>query len=164
MRFRPGLPADADSLSALANEASNWHPSDDEERSDRQRLRARLANPDVWCQVAEDDGKAIGYVALTPAWTSEEPGEAIPGLGHLWHLFVSPPWWGSGVAPRLLSAAVEEASRRGYEAMNLWAPRRNARALAFYEREGWRATGAERRSQKSNPEVELVEYRRALPG
>jgi GNAT superfamily N-acetyltransferase len=163
MKFRPGLPTDADSLSALANEASNWHASDDEERRDRAQLRTRLADPEVWCQVAEEDGKTVGYVAFTPAWTREEPRERIPGLGHLWHLFVLPPWWGSGIATKLLGAATAEARERGYEAMNLWAPRRNARALRFYEREGWRATGSVRGAE-SHPEVELVEYRLALPG
>jgi GNAT superfamily N-acetyltransferase len=163
MKFRPGLPADADLLTTLAGEASTWHPSADQERRERERLRARLADPDVWCQVAEDGGNAVGYVVLTPAWTREEPRERIPGLGHLWHLFVLPAWWGSGVGTRLLAAATAEARDRGYRAVNLWAPRRNPRALAFYEREGWLAAGRTRRSE-SDPSLELVEYRLVLPG
>jgi GNAT superfamily N-acetyltransferase len=122
MKFRPGLPTDADSLSALAKRHLTGI---------RQMRRS-------------------GVIANV-------------GLAHLWYLYVRPRWWGSGVAARLLSAAVVEAHARGYEVMNLWAPRANPRALAFYEREGWRATGAERRS-RSDASVELVEYRLALPG
>jgi GNAT superfamily N-acetyltransferase len=164
MKFRPGLPTDADSLSALANEASDWHPSDEEEQRDRQRLRTQLADPDVWCQLADEDGQAVGWILVSPLAVGEQGVERrVPGLAHLWYLYVRPRWWGSGVAARLLSAAVVEAHARGYEVMNLWAPRANPRALAFYEREGWRATGAERRS-RSDASVELVEYRLALPG
>jgi GNAT superfamily N-acetyltransferase len=75
-------------------------------------------------------------------------------------LFVRPPWWGSGLAARLHGLAVQEAGLRGYEALRLHTPAGNARARAFYEREGWHAVG------RPIPEpllgLDLVEYRRDL--
>jgi hypothetical protein len=91
MKFRPGLPSDADSLAVAMGEASSWHPPSDVEQRERERLRARLADSEVWCRIAEED---------------------------------------SG---------------------------------PFYEREGWRETGAHRYAE-SDKSLELVEYRLALSG
>jgi GNAT superfamily N-acetyltransferase len=102
----------------------------------------------------------VGYAALTPARTREEPRRPIAGLGHLWHLFVVPAWWGRGVATHLLAEAMSEAERRRYTAARLWTPRANARARAFYLREGWRETGAEMFAE--DLQLDLVEYRRML--
>ena len=52
-------------------------------------------------------GEPAGHVAITQAREREEPRPDIPGLAHLWMLFVRPPWWGSGLATRL------NAPRRG---------------------------------------------------
>ena len=55
---------------------------------------------------------------------------------------------------------MEEATRRGYARMRLFTPAGQARARAFYEREGWRTDGV------IMPEpllgLDLVEYRREL--
>ena len=47
---------------------------------------------------------------FTQAREREEPRPDIPGLAHLWMLFVRPPWWGSGLAAQLNGLAVEEAA------------------------------------------------------
>ena len=104
--------------------------------------------------------QSAGHVAFTQAREREEPRPDIPGLAHLWMLFVRPPWWGSGLAGRLNGLAVGEAAARGYAAIRLHTPAGNARARAFYEREGWSTDGA------AIPEpllgLDLVEYRRDL--
>jgi GNAT superfamily N-acetyltransferase len=84
----------------------------------------------------------------------------IPGRAHLWMLFVRPPWWGSGLARRLQRLALEEAGRRGYDAIRLYTPSGAARARAFYEREGWlREAGS---FEEPLLGLDLVEYRRVL--
>jgi GNAT superfamily N-acetyltransferase len=124
------------------------------------RMRERLAQPDAWCMLAESGGEAAGHVALLAARTREEPPAPIPGLAHLWMLFVRRAWWGSGLAPRLLALAVEEARARGFTAMRLYTPAGQARARAFYEREGWSSDG--RAEFEPMLGLDLVEYRRAL--
>ncbi len=97
---------------------------------------------------------------LCPARTIGEVRAPISGLAHLWHLFVARRWWGTGAAVELHGAAIEEARRAGYREAMLRTPRDNARARAFYEREGWRPSGAELFTHDLH--LDLVEYRRML--
>jgi GNAT superfamily N-acetyltransferase len=127
---------------------------------DYARIRANLILPDTWCLIAEDDGAPAGHVAFTPARTRTEPREPLPGLAHLWMLFLRPPWWGTGLARELLARAVEEAAARGYEAMRLETPAGAGRARAFYVREGWTAAGVPVHAPALG--LDVVEYRRAL--
>ena len=124
------------------------------------RIREGLELPSTWALLALSGGEPAGHVAITQAREREEPRPDIPGLAHLWMLFVRPPWWGSGLASRLNALAVEQAATRGYGAMRLHTPAGNLRARAFYEREGWRTDGV------PTPEpmlgLDLVEYRRDL--
>jgi len=124
------------------------------------RIREGLERPSTWALLALSGAEPAGHVAITQAREREEPRPDIPGLAHFWMLFVRPPWWGSGLAARLNGLAVQEAEKRGYEALRLHTPAGNVRARAFYEREGWHAVGG------PIPEpllgVDLVEYRRDL--
>jgi GNAT superfamily N-acetyltransferase len=170
LSFRPGGRDDAATLARVLLEAfgtyrdwahAGWSPSIDVSARERERLQARLGDSDYWCLVAEHGEEAAGYVILMPGFT-RELRERIPGLAHIWHIFVRPAWWGSGVAARLMGKAVTEAGRRGYGEARLWTPRDNARARAFYRREGWRESGAERYA--ADVDLQLVEYRRPLHG
>ena len=124
------------------------------------RIREGLARPSTWALLALAGDEPAGHVAITQARERAEPRPDIPGLAHFWMLFVRQPWWGSGLAVRLNGLAVQEAERRGYQALRLHTPAGNARGRAFYEREGWHAAGA------PIPEpllgLDLVEYRRHL--
>jgi len=124
------------------------------------RIREGLERPSTWALLALAGDEPAGHVAITQARERAEPRPDIPGLAHFWMLFVRPPWWGSGLAARLNGLAVQEARRRGYEALRLHTPAGNARARAFYEREGWHTSG------EPIPEpllgLDLVEYRRDL--
>jgi GNAT superfamily N-acetyltransferase len=68
-------------------------------------------------------------------------GEPIPGVAHLGALFVDREWWGRGVAPALLRAAVREMTARGFERGRLIVPEGHRRARALYAREGWEPVG-----------------------
>jgi GNAT superfamily N-acetyltransferase len=167
--YRVGEPRDAAALAAVALEAfatycdwapDAWSPAGKPGAHEAELLGERLALPGYWCLFGEFEGQPVAYVVLRPAVTTGDNPEPIRGLGHLWHLFVRSAWWGSGVATRLLAEAMEEARRRDYTGARLWTPRDNARARAFYEREGWHATGAEHYS--ADLDLQLLEYRRPL--
>jgi len=124
-------------------------------------IRERLKQTTTWCAMAVgEDGEPAGHVGITHASERDRPHVRIPGRAHLWMLFVRPPWWGTGLAARLHRLALEEAARQGYETIRLYTPAGQARARAFYEREGWAAAG------RPFPEpllgLDLMEYRRAL--
>jgi GNAT superfamily N-acetyltransferase len=74
-------------------------------------------------------------------------------------LYVVPEAWGTGVAQRLMEAALDAMRERGATEAILWVVEGNDRARRFYEREGWALDGEVRASQLGPSEVR---YRRAL--
>jgi GNAT superfamily N-acetyltransferase len=71
------------------------------------------------------------------SWASRR---VVPGVAHLWQLFVLPGWWGRGVAASLHAAAISEMRARGYERGRVFTPSLHTRARRFYERRGWTLT------------------------
>ena len=126
-----------------------WAPPDAIAR--RQRTSERLADPRTWATVALSGGAPVGHVAFVPGSERSvvQPRRAdaerpvVPGLCHLWQLFVLPEWWGRGVAPLLHDAATGAMRAQGYERARLFTPSLHARARRFYERRGWTLTGEE---------------------
>ena len=144
---------------------SGWAPPD--MSADRERTAGLIAHDTTWALMAFIDGAPAGHVAFFPARrrTAGAPAgdwrrrEVIPGLAHLWQLFVLPEWWGRGVAPVLHDAAIAEMRSRGYRRTRLFTPALHARARRFYERRGWTATDAEWNEFLG---LYLVEYRLEL--
>lgn len=128
---------------------------------DEQKVRTRLVSPDVWFTVATDANHVVGVAAALSAYPPGLP-TPIPRLAALWLLFVEPRRWGRGVANELMRAALAAVHDRGFTSARLYTPRDHARARAFYERWGWRATGTGFFSD--NLALPLVEYRVELTG
>jgi GNAT superfamily N-acetyltransferase len=165
--IRPATLADVPVLSQTVREGfegyraflpPGWEPPAEE--FEDARIIQRLGLDDTWCQIALDGSRPAGHVAFLAAREYTEDRPIIPGLAHLWMLFIREPWWGSGLAPHLLALAVAEATAQGYAAMRLFTPAGQARARAFYEREGFTTTGVPRWEQMLA--FDLVEYRRDL--
>jgi GNAT superfamily N-acetyltransferase len=164
--FRTGRPEDADEIARTLEAGferyrefapEGWESPPVAE----ERIRARLSESLVWCRVAESDGAMAGHVAFMPAELHEFwPDEGDPRLAHFWQLFVREPHWGSGIAVTLHSAAVAEATARGFSSFRLYTPAAQMRARRFYEREGWSIAGAPFLEETIG--MELVEYRRPL--
>ena len=55
--------------------------------------------------------------------------------------YVDRPWHGRGIARVLMSACIAEARSRGADALWLMVYQNNARAVAFYEKSGFRRSG-----------------------
>jgi GNAT superfamily N-acetyltransferase len=158
--LRPARPEDAQVISETLQigfdgyrsfAPPGWIPPDARATTEVARVRARLMEPSTWAMVAEDGELAVGHAGYVP-----QPG--APGSAHLWQLFVRPPWWGTGVARALLEAALAAAAAEGYRRMRFFTPREQARARAFYEREGFRHTGWEAFEEAIG--LVLVEYAR----
>ncbi len=165
--LRPLTPAEAEAMAESFRQGfesfRDWAPPDwrpPAELPELDRIHEGLARPSTWGVLASEADRVAGHVAFTQAREPEGPRADIAGLAHLWQLFVRREWWGTGLAAELNRLAVAEAAARGYEAMRLHTPAGNARARAFYEREGWTTDG------NALPEpaigLDLVEYRRRL--
>jgi putative acetyltransferase len=129
VELRPYRASDEESSIALWLET--WreaYPSIDfDARVDwwRERWRTELV-PVAQIIVAEQDGALIGFVT-------------IDGTGYLDQLVVSPEHWGSSVS----KALVDEAKRLSPAGVTLKVNADNARAIRFYERNGFARTGEE---------------------
>ena len=65
-----------------------------------------------------------------------------PGQGHVVSVYVTPAYRGSGLAARMLDAAVDWArGEAGLSRLHLYVHEHNERAHAFYRRYGFRETG-----------------------
>jgi len=104
----------------------------------RERWRTELA-PKATIMVAEQNGAPVGFVT-------------IDGNGYLDQLVVAPELWGSGVA-RLL---VDEAKRISPSGVTLLVNADNARAIRFYERNGFVHAGQDVNPTSGQPVLKMA--------
>lgn len=103
-----------------------------DEAEDRvERWRTILAGTsDSTTLVAETEDGLVGFASAGPGVDADVDTEL-----ELKALYVRAHWWGSGLGYALFSEAV------GDRAAYLWVLASNARAIAFYERQGFRLDG-----------------------
>jgi GNAT superfamily N-acetyltransferase len=169
--FRRGGPADIETIerhvqagfdSYVAFAGPDWKPPRVEH--ERARTLSLLAAPETWAMIATGPSGSAGHVAFLPGRERSAAGPpsdwqelpAVPGLAHLWQLFVLPEWWGTGVAPRLHEAARVTMVARGLTQARLYTPSAHRRGRRFYERRGWRA---QEEAYNNGLALDLVEYR-----
>jgi len=126
----------------------------------RREISEGLRNPrgDSFTRIAELDGSFAGY-CFVAAPSREQPDGST--RAELVALYVDPERWGRGVGRDLLSAALEEAAARGYEAIELWTFEANERSLLLYKRAGFHLDGGRRPFPKTG--TPTVRLSRPLP-
>ncbi len=67
-----------------------------------------------------------------------------PDTAELVAMYVDPDHWREGLGYALMEAVLERLAGLPYEEAVLWTFKENGRAIAFYERFGWRPDGAEK--------------------
>jgi ribosomal protein S18 acetylase RimI-like enzyme len=129
-KLRRGRIADLDALIALERAVFTT------DILSRRSMRHFLTSPGASLIVAEEAGKLAGYVlVLYP-----------PGSKHarLYSIAVAPHIGRRGIGPLLLAAAEQAAKRHGRTAMRLEVHEHNSRAIARYEKSGYRLFGRHR--------------------
>ena len=106
----------------------------------RERWRSELV-PKAAIVVAEQDGAPVGFVT-------------IDASGYLDQLAVAPDHWGSELATTL----VNEAKRRSPDRITLLVNQDNARAIRFYERNGFMHAGEDVNPTSGKP-VKKMEWK-----
>ncbi|HEX6149230.1 GNAT family N-acetyltransferase [Nocardioides sp.] len=130
---RPAAAADAERVAAIWEEG--WHEVHPGEVPDvlltvrtSESFAERAARRVADTRVADVDGEVVGFVMTE--------GDEVD------QVYVAPAGRGTGAAALLLQAAERLIRDAGHESAWLAVVGGNARARAFYERQGWRDEGA----------------------
>jgi GNAT superfamily N-acetyltransferase len=107
--------------------------------------------------VADDGGELQGHTAFG---TSRD-ADADDVVGEVRSFFVRPSAWRRGVGKALMAGALEGLPELGFGQATLWSFDANERANAFYEAQGFKRDGTERREEVWAGILE-VRYRRPL--
>ena len=88
----------------------------------------------------------LGFCCFSAAPDKTDRAEsAVPAgtlNGRLHSLYIDPGALGQGIGHALMSHALSTFAAWGCEHATLWVLEGNSRAISFYERQGWRCTGA----------------------
>lgn len=106
-------------------------------RATRDVLAGYLTTSGVWFDVAVTEGATAG--AVVGYCSAREYG---PGTVRLEQLYVAPQRWGSGLADDLLAAVIAHARSVAATVVDLTVNKGNTRALSYYRRRGFAATGS----------------------
>lgn len=99
----------------------------------------KLANPEIDIIIGETPlGAPVGYVMMVPP---EHPELQQGGDIELKRIYLLGPWQGSGNGRALLEQALMVAEKRGAKRVLLAVYESNARAVAFYDRAGFKHIG-----------------------
>jgi GNAT superfamily N-acetyltransferase len=101
-----------------------------------------ILDPAIVTLVVEADGRLIAYTQVTTLHTPPPcvTGEAPVEIGRF---YVDRSWHGRGLAQRLMAAARDAARDLGGRTAWLAVWERNPRAIAFYEKQGFRDVGSQ---------------------
>jgi GNAT superfamily N-acetyltransferase len=97
------------------------------------------SSTEVSTLVALVDGEVIGFAAYGAERSDLAP--AVAGRGEVYALYVHPDHWGAGAGHALMASARDALRARRCDAVSIWVLEGNARGIAFYERQGFQATG-----------------------
>ena len=101
---------------------------------------SELADPDVVTLIADEASKTLAAYAMlrrgpTPDCVSDDAAVEV------WRFYVDRPWHGSGLAQHLINAVHTTAASLGARTLWLGVWEKNDRAIAFYEKSGFRIVG-----------------------
>jgi diamine N-acetyltransferase len=169
VQIRPAGPRDALLLARLGEETFYESFAADNEPENiaayvlanfsPERQAAELADLNTVSFIAEvEDGHAIGYTKLKEG----TPPEPVPGdrVIEIARIYSRQEWIGLGVGRALMKASLEEASRRGCEAIWLGVWDQNNRAIAFYRKWGFEVVGKQSFHMGNDEQTDLVMCRR----
>ena len=148
-RLRPAEARDAAALAELAERTfrdafASQNRAEDMDAHCRKHYgegiqAAEIGDPDRTTLVCEQGNELVGYGQLR--WGNRPSCVLAAKPAEIQRLYVSSEWHGKGVAHALMNSLLDVALARGADAAWLGVWERNARALAFYEKFGFRLVG-----------------------
>lgn len=98
-----------------------------------------LADPNSLFLIAESEGQPVGFARMKEG----DPPEVITGARpiEIVRFYALKEWIGQGVGAALMSACLDEANKRGCDAIWLDVWEKNERAIRFYRKWGFEVVG-----------------------
>ena len=90
-------------------------------------------NPNAICLIAEENGKAVGYIAAQP----KEFGYRLSKYIEIENMGVSPEYRSKGIGLKLMEKCLEVAKEKGFKKAYVNAYSDNVGAVKFYEKNGF---------------------------
>jgi len=109
--------------------------------------------------VADDDGMLAGFANVGQ---SRDDDAASGKVGEVMAIYLAPDAWGKGFGRELMTAALAQLAKLGYDEVTLWVLDTNARAQRFYEAAGFRLDGAVKVDGSHGFPLREVRYCRSL--
>ncbi len=107
--------------------------------------------------LAVEDGRVCGFATSGAARDSD-----AAGWGELMAIYLDPACLGRGLGRALIADARTRLAARRFTEAVLWVLVGNERAMRFYELDGWRCDGSQRRIEIQGVMVDEIRYRRPL--
>lgn len=119
-----------------------------------QQQLSEVENPDIATLLVEQEGGLVAFSQIRrgPA----PPCVTLPAPVEVWRFYVDRAWHGRGVAPALMTSALESARALGGASAWLSVWERNPRAIAFYTKLGFRDVGSRMFLVGSDPQKDRV--------
>jgi ribosomal protein S18 acetylase RimI-like enzyme len=122
---------------------------------DRCEAALRTGQPAL---VIELDGAVVGFSTYGPSRDADDPH-----AGEVMAINLAPACWRRGLGKMLLAETVARLRQGNFTEATLWVVAGNTRARQFYEAQGWRADGHEKRdAQLTGTPLHEVRYRLRL--
>lgn len=124
------------------------------------RWAERIAKGRGHIFVAERDGRVMGVMACG---SSEDEDSDRARVGEIHVIYVHPDEWRQGHGTALEGEALRCLRKDGFDEVILWVLRGNARAMRFYEAQGFAADGATKVKRRADgTEMPVVRYHRSI--
>jgi ribosomal protein S18 acetylase RimI-like enzyme len=109
--------------------------------------------------VIADETQILGFAHIRPTRDDDEEPDLV---GEVTCIYLRPEAWGNGLGRRLMDDARSLLRDAGNTVATLWVLEGNARAIHFYEANGWIADGATKRATIADTSVTEIRYRTTL--
>lgn len=166
--IRDATPADAERLSAFGRRVFAATFAADNDPADLHAYletaytpaaqTAEIGDPAVTTLLAGEGDDWYGFAQVRATDVPECVDD--PTSLEVWRLYVDPEWHGRGVAAALMEAAYAEIRRRGGRSAWLGVWERNARAQAFYRKQGFEPVGSHTFVLGSDEQTDQIWMRR----
>lgn len=164
---RPARPAEAGAIAQLR--IATWRAAyggmvgddvlaaltvdDADVRQREERIRNPPAGVHTLVATAADD-EVVGFAVGGPSRDDDLEGDA----GEVYAIYVSAPYWGTGIGRSLMGASMSALRREGFARVTLWVLEGNARARRFYEVAGLAPDGGRKLLERGTAPVPEIRY------